>query len=191
MLNIISLQDGRKGVLESETKQLIIPAEYNDITIQKYGIVARDSNNSCVIYHMDGTPAVKALTNALLLDNNLVLTASKKGVCYLVDYVQRQYICQLELDAILFFWGANKQADIYTADKDFSFLYRHPDYIRYGAHVENLVGVRSKATQKWGVYSVNTRSLYSPLEYEIVAQFTGTNTNVIAGVNDAGTLLQL
>lgn len=188
MLNIISLQDGRKGVIDSEENELIVPAEYTDITIQKYGIVARDSKNICSIFQLSGKPIVRALENALLLDNNLVLTATPNGVCYIVDYVQRQYVSQLEVDSILFFYGSNNYAEVYSLDKDFSSVFNKPDYLKFGAHLENLVGVRSRKTHKWGVYNIQEQSLYCQCTYEAISQFSG---NIIAALSDAGTIFQL
>ena len=188
MLNIISFQDGRKGVLDEESKKLIIPADYKKISIQKYGIVAHDNDDVCVIYLLDGTPAVRALKNALLLDNNLLLTASNAGVCYIVDYIQRKYVCQLPVDAIRFFWGSNNDADIYEANKDFSYVYSNEDYLKFGAHIESLVGVRLQSTKMWGVYNIMSASLHSNCIYPVMAQFT--NQRIVA-FSETGELFKL
>ena len=181
---VYSKQADRWGVLDDEKSQLIIPFSYTRITLQKYGIIAYDDNGMGVVFLQDGTPAVRAMKNVLLLDNHTLLTSRDDETCYIVDYAKRDYLCKLKLDSILFFWGSRDRAEEYTAKKDLSDIFAKADYWKHGAHLENLVGVRSKQTKLWGVYNLNTLSLYSGFNYQLIVQCTGQR---IGGITTDGT----
>lgn len=183
-----SNQNNLFGVVDDTSQKLIIPFSYRRIVMQKYGIVAYDEKGYGCVHLFDGTPVVRAMKNVVLLDNHLLLTSTDTGNCYIVDYAKRSYVCQLNLQAIMFFWGSKnapkKQASVYTANTDFSKIFTLPEYIEHGAYLESLVGVCSKTNHKWGVFNLNTFSLFSDFKYNIMVQMPNLKIGVI---NENGT----
>ncbi len=172
MLNsICSVQTRKYGVIDLADDgyfKAVVPLVYQDITFQKYGIVAHNFDGTCDSYLFDGTPIFCNAINPLFLSDNLLLISSNQGQCYIIDYLKNQPVFNQGFDSILFFMGSAPQAVPYSAKSDYSISFTNPDYINNGAHLEELVAVRSG--NRWGVINRKTGNLYADFIYTVMVQ---------------------
>ena len=143
-------------------------------TIQKYGIVVAspDSEGMSDAYTFDGDLALHRGFNILFLDNGLLLVSDKKH-CYIYNYQTRKMVSAQRFDSILFFYGSNQQAQPYTAARDMSSLFNTPDYLKYGAHLENLIC--AKTDTGWGILDMTKKKIYKNFSYKVMVHCKGLN----------------
>lgn len=177
LISVQSLQNKRCGVVNDETKKLVVPLLYDNIIIQKYGIVAEEIHNSkpsSVIYDFDGKPVLRAFQNVLLLDNNLLLTsATTKGLCFLANSKELSYVFSNHVDGIMFFCGNSEKAIPYRVGTDVSKILESDEYLKNGAHIENRVVIHSVDKHKWGIWDCSTKSLCYDFIFDVVVQLSG------------------
>ena len=175
MLNsICSVQTRKYGVIDIMGDgyfKPIVPLLYQRITFQKYGIVAYNFDGTCNSYLFDGTPIFSNAINPLFLSDNLLLISSNTGQCYIIDYLNNKPVCNKGFDNILFFMGSNPQAIPYHSKADFSAFFTMLDYTNNGAHLEELVAVRSG--NNWGVINRKTGQIHADFVYKIMVQCAG------------------
>ncbi len=175
MLNsICSVQTRKCGVVnvgDDGYFKAIVPLLYKSIAFQKYGIVASNFDGTCDSYLFDGSAIFSNAMNPLFLADNLLLISSNMGQCYIIDYLKNKPVFNKGFDTILFFMGSNPQAIPYTAKANFSSYFSMLDYSNNGAHVEELIAVRSG--NKWGVINRNTGKIYADFIYNVMVQCTG------------------
>ena len=171
MLNSVkSLQTGRIGIVDDVTDKLIAPLIYDNVVFQKYGISAERPDGFSDAYSLAGTPLLKNGKNMLFLNNNLIITSTPSNYCCIVNYSTQKAVLKLNVDAILFFYGSKQQAEIYTPDTILTDYFSNPDYIEFGAHVEDLVCCRLKTSRKWGVFNIKDNRIIEGFSHDAIVQ---------------------
>lgn len=175
MLNsICSVQTRKYGVIDINDDgyfKAVVPLIYQNITFQKYGIIAHNFDGTCNSYLFDGTPIFSNAINPLFLSDNLLLISSNTGQCYIIDYIKNAPVFNKGFDTILFFMGSNPQAIPYSSKTNLSHYFSMLDYTNNGAHLEELVGVR--IGHQWGVINRKTGTVYADFVYNVMVQCTG------------------
>ncbi len=170
LTGVQSLTNGRYGVVNEESKKIVIPLIYKSISFQKYGIVAEcDDNLHSDIYSLDAVKVSTAYKNVLLLEDNLLLTCLG-NLCMIMDYSDSTFVCDTEADAILFFLGKNIQARPYTSKTELEELISDPSYSDFGAHLENRIAIKSSENHLWGIYDRSSNSLHTDFSYPTMVQ---------------------
>lgn len=145
-------------------------------TIQKYGIVLSAPDGLSNAYTFDREVILERGFNILLLDNYQLLVSLKKQ-CYIYNYKTRKMISAQGLKSILFFYGSQMQAKPYTPTLDIQSLLNNPDYLKYGAHLENLIC--AKTDTGWGVLDSTKRKVIYPFSYKVIVHCKGLNIGAI------------
>ena len=176
MLHVVtSLRNGRNGVVDDTNGKLIVPLDYSNITLQKYGIIAEQGNSYSDAFSLTGTPLFKNGKNMVFLENNLIIASSANDYCFILDYVEKTIILKLPIDALLFFYGSKNQAEIYEPTRTFTKNYFFDsDYLKYGAHVEDLICCRLKSTHKWGVFDAKNSKVFESFNHNALVQMSNS-----------------
>ena len=175
IIGVRSVHNGRYGVVDDSTNSIIIPIIHKKIVFQKGGIVAQTDNNLWTAYLPTGKPLLNGV-NILFLNSNLLLVSTLNNACFIYNYTSGTYLCNIPFESILVFIGNNQQAIIYNSTANIYSLLNTPDYIRYGAHLENLVC--AKLNGKWGIINIQTGVIHANFVYKSITQCT--NNHIVA-----------
>ena len=158
-----------------------------NIIFQKYGFTSENTDGTSNAYLYDGTPLVGNSQNILFLDNNLMLVSDmKKQMCFILDYKKNNIVAKVKFEAILFFCGSNKQAQMYSPTTNINQIFSNPDYQQFGAHLESLVC--GKVHNLWGVYDIEAGRIHADFNYLLMVHCRGKA--IAARCND-GTMAML
>lgn len=165
--------DGTSDAYTLEGKKIF---ENKNAIIQKYGIVTTESDGLCNAYSNDGTCVVKRGFNLFFLANNLILISDRKN-CYIFNYETGKLVSSQKFKSVLFFCGSNIQAQPYTPARDLSSLLENTDYLKYGAHLENLICAKTETG--WGVLNASEKKNFSEFCYKVIVHCKGFNISAI------------
>ena len=176
MLHIVtSHKTGRNGVVDDINGKLIVPLDYSNIVLQKYGIVVEQGNSYSNAFSLTGTPLLRNGQNIVFLENNLIISSSTSGYCFILDCVKKNTLLKFPVDAVLFFYGSKNQAEIYEPTRTFTKDYfDNPDYLEFGAHVEDLICCRLKTTHKWGVFNAKNSKVFESFKHNALVQMSNS-----------------
>ena len=166
--------DGTSDVYTSNGNLFL---EHTFPTIQKYGIVvpSPDAEGKLIAYTFDGELLGRGY-NLFFLENGLLFVSDKKN-CYIYDTKTKQMLNTEGYKTILFFCGSNPQAQAYTANSNMNSLFNNPDYLTYGAHLENLICARTDTG--WGVFDMVKKRNYKNFCYKVMVHCRGLNIGAI------------
>ena len=176
IIGVRSISNGRYGLVDTITNKVVAPIEFKSLCFQKDGIVATSDNCFSTVYLTTGEPIVCNLKNPLFLNNNLILFSDSNNNCFIWNYLTKSYVCQNPFEAIMFFFGNNQQATMYSATTNLASILADPFYMQVGAYLENYVCAR--INKHWGVISLADGAIYEPFVHPVIVQCTNSRIAV-------------
>ena len=177
MLNSMYSEQTRKyGVVDLDendfVSKTVVPFKYRMVDFQKYGIISYNFDGTCNAHLFDGTTVCCNAINPLFLSDNLLIFSNATKKCYILDFTKEKPVLSSGFDTILFFMGSNPKAIPYSANFNLTNYLKSPDYIKNGAHLEELVGARND--NAWGVINRKTNQIYADFNNRILVQCAGS-----------------
>lgn len=172
LIVVQSIHNKRLGVVDDKTQKVIVPINYQNIIIQKGGIIAQQPENGLwTAFSMGSVPYIKNCKNILFLENNLMLISGNNNMCYIYNCTTKSYLTNIAFEAVLVFIGSSKQAIPFSSVTNIANIISTTDYNKFGAHFESLLCGRINGN--WGIINIDNGSVFANFIYKTMVHCTG------------------
>ncbi|MBR2240354.1 MAG: hypothetical protein IJ890_03095 [Clostridia bacterium] len=161
--------------------------EQKALTLQKYGMVSLNPDETSTAYDSMGSVILTGGKNILFLDKNLLLvTNPKTNTCHIYNYEKKRFLNTPGFEVMLYFCGSNPQAQPYSAATNISQIISTLDYMQNGAHIESLVcGV---VNGYWGIFNIYKNRVEKNFIYKTMVQYADSQIYVL---DDSGKMIPM
>lgn len=185
LIVVQSIHNKRFGFVDDTTRKVVVPLNYQNIIIQKGGIITQQPENGLwTAYSMNGVGYFKNCKNILFLDNNLMLFSGNNNLCYIYNCTTKTYLTNIAFESLLVFIESSIHAIPFSSVTNISKTIATTDYNQFGAHFESLLF--GKINGNWGIINIENGSIVANFIYKTMVHCAGkqigardTNGNTI------------
>lgn len=183
LISVQSLMGSRQiGVVETDTKKLVVPLAYSAVSFQKNGIIAHYPGGLSDVYQFDGKLILSKAINPLLLEDDFIIASSKDNKCYIFKCKNgiTSLVGKSGFDSIYIFVGSNSEPTMYSNGTNLATILNRADYLENGISFDRYICATRNGY--WGVINRDTGKL--AINYNAKAIIQSKNSKLIVTCND-------
>lgn len=183
LISVESLMGNRQiGVVETETKKLVVPLSYSAVTFQKYGIIAHYPGGLSDVYQFNGKLILSKAINPLLLEDNFIIAASNDKKCYIFKCNNgvTSLLGKSGYDSIYIFVGNNNEPTMFSSKTNIAPFLTRADYQQNGISFDKYICTTRNGY--WGVIHRDTGKI--AINFDAKAIIQSKNSKLIVTCND-------